>query len=98
LDGYKGRRLLGEINFPKGKLRQIEKWKAYPDYLRDVVRHKIVLQLDRQPCAGPGRRGRAPLPDRVRRRAMAQSNEIAFSKTCGEGKTISEIASTALNL
>src|ERR1044072_7126251 len=29
LDGYKGRRLLGELNFPKGKLRLIEKWKAY---------------------------------------------------------------------
>src|SRR6201993_999840 len=41
LDGYKGRRLLGELNFPKGKLRLIEKWKASPDYLRDVARHKI---------------------------------------------------------
>src|SRR5262249_41293412 len=42
LDGYRGRRLLGELNFPNGKLRLIEKCKSYPDYLRDVARHKIV--------------------------------------------------------
>ena len=48
----KGRRLLGELNFPEGKLRLIEKWKAYPDYLRDVARHKIVLQLDRSHVPG----------------------------------------------
>src|SRR3954452_7243396 len=33
VDGYKGRRLLGELNFPERKLRLIEKWKTYPDYL-----------------------------------------------------------------
>ncbi len=52
LDGYKGRRLLGELNFPEGKLRLIEKWKTYPEYLRDVARHKIVLQLDRSHVPG----------------------------------------------
>ena len=52
LDGYKGRRLLGELNFPEGKLQLIEKWKTYPDYLRDVARHKIVLQLDRSHVPG----------------------------------------------
>src|SRR4030095_13010345 len=47
LDGYKARRLLSELKFPEEKLQVIEKWKSYPDYLRDVARHKIVLQLDR---------------------------------------------------
>src|SRR6059036_2159858 len=47
LDGHKGRRLFGELSFPDGKLQLIEKWKAYPDYLHDVARHKIILQLDR---------------------------------------------------
>src|SRR5947199_6557367 len=46
LDGHKGRRLLGELKFPKRKLRLIEKRKSYPDYLGDVARHKIVLKLD----------------------------------------------------
>src|ERR1044072_8770690 len=41
LDGYKARRLLSELKFPDGKLRVIEKWKSYPDYLRNVARHKI---------------------------------------------------------
>jgi len=29
---------------------------------------------------------------------MAQSNELHFPKTCGEGRTISEVASMALDL
>src|SRR5678815_1794931 len=52
LDGYKARRLLAELKFPEGKLHVIEKWKSYPDYLRDVARHKIVLQLDRSHVPG----------------------------------------------
>src|SRR5437660_501699 len=42
LDGYKARRLLSELKFPEEKLHVIEKWKSYPEYLRDVSRHKIV--------------------------------------------------------
>src|SRR5205823_10887928 len=47
LDGYKARRLLSELKFPEEKLHVIGKRKSYPEYLRDVSRHKIVLQLDR---------------------------------------------------
>jgi hypothetical protein len=97
LDGYKGRRLLGELNFPDGKLRLIEKWKTYPDYLRDVARHKIVLQLDRShvpgQVAGDALLCRIPCVG-----GDGAIERIAFSKTCGEGKTISEIASMALDL
>src|SRR5882672_6469861 len=97
LDGYKGRRLLSELNFRKGKLQLIEKWKAYPDYLRDVARHKIVLQLDRShvpgQVAGDALLCRIPCVG-----GDGAIERIAFSKTCGEGKTISEIASTALDL
>ena len=97
LDGYKGTRLLGELNFPEGKLRLIEKWKTYPDYLRDVARHKIVLQLDRShvpgQVAGDALLCRIPCVG-----GDGAIERIAFSKTCGEGKTISEIASTALDL
>jgi hypothetical protein len=97
LDGYKGRRLLAELNFPKGKLRLIEKWKAYPDYLRDVARHKIVLQLDRShvpgQVAGDALLCRAPCVG-----GDGAIERIAFSKTCGEGRTISEISSMALDL
>ena len=97
LDGYKGRRLLSELNFRKGKLQLIEKWKAYPDYLCDVARHKIVLQLDRSrvpgQVAGDALLCRIPCVG-----GDGAIERIAFSKTCGEGKTISEIASAALDL
>ena len=97
LDGYKGRRLFGELNFPEGRLRLIEKWKTYPDYLRDVARHKIVLQLDRShvpgQVAGDALLCRIPCVG-----GDGAIERIAFSKTCGEGRTINEVASMALHL
>src|SRR6266446_6794669 len=97
LDGYRGRRLLGELNFPKGKLRLIEKWKAYPDYLRDVASNKIVLQLDRSHV--PGQVAGDALLCRIPCIGGDGAIErIAFSKTCGEARTINEIASMALDL
>ena len=97
LDGYKGRRLLGELKFPEGKLRLIEKWKSYPDYLREVARHKIVLQLDRShvpgQVAGDALLCRIPCVG-----GDGAIERIAFSKMCGEGRSINEIASIALEL
>jgi hypothetical protein len=97
LDGHKGRRLLDELRFPRGKLRLIEKRKSYPDYLRDVARHKIVLQLDRSHVPGQVA-GDALLCRIVCVGGDGAIERIAFSKTCGEGRTISEIASMALDL
>jgi hypothetical protein len=97
LDGYKGRRLLEELKFPEAKLRLIEKWKSYGDYLRDVARHKIVLQLDRSHV--PGQVAGDALLCRIACVGGDGAIErIAFSKTCGEGRSISEIASMALDL
>jgi hypothetical protein len=97
LDGYKARRLLAELKFPEGKLHVIEKWKSYPDYLRDVARHKIVLQLDRShvpgQVAGDALLCRIPCVG-----GDGAIDRIAFSKTCGEGRAITEIASMALDL
>jgi hypothetical protein len=97
LDGYKARRLLGELKFPEGKLHVIGRWKSYPNYLRDVSRHKIVLQLDRShvpgQVAGDALLCRIPCVG-----GDGAIERIAFSKTCGEGRTITEIASMALDL
>jgi hypothetical protein len=97
LDGYKARRLLAELKFPEGKLHVIEKWKSYPDYLRDVARHKVVLQLDRShvpgQIAGDALLCRLPCVG-----GDGAIERIAFSRTCGEGRTIPEIASMALDL
>jgi hypothetical protein len=97
LDGYKARRLLWELKFPAGKFRVIEEEKAYPDYLRMVARHKIVLQLDRSRVPGQVA-GDALLCRIVCVGGDGAIERIAFPKTCGEGKTISEIASLALDL
>jgi hypothetical protein len=96
-DRDKGRRLHGELRFPEGKLRLIEKRKSYPDYLRDVARHKIVLQLDRSHVPGQ------VAGDAVLCRIPCVGGDgaierIAFSKTCGEGRTVTEIGSMALDL
>ena len=97
LDGRKGRRLLDELKFPDGKLRLIEKWKPYRDYLSDLARHKIVLQLDRShvpgQVAGDALFCRIPCVG-----GDGAIERIAFSKTCGEHRTISEITSIALDL
>ena len=97
LDGYKGRRLLDALKFPEGKLRLIENWKPYPDYLRHVARHKIVLQLDRSHV--PGQAAGDALLCRIPCVGGDGAIErIAFSKTCGEGRSITEIASMAHDL
>jgi hypothetical protein len=97
VDGYKRRRLFSELKFPDGKLRLIEKWKSYADYLRDVARHKMVLQLDRShvpgQVAGDALLCRLPCVG-----GDGAIERIAFCKTCGEGRTISEITSIAHEL
>lgn len=97
LDGYKARSLLAELKFPEGKLHIIEKWKSYPDYLRDMARHKIVFQLDRShvpgQVAGDALLCRLPCVG-----GDGAIERIAFSRICGEGRTIAEIASMALDL
>src|SRR5437660_2417742 len=97
LDGYKARRLLWELKFPEGKFRVIEEEKAYPDYLRIVAGHKIVLQLDRSRVPGQVA-GDALLTRTVCVGGDGAIERIAFTKTCGEGRSISEIASIALEL
>jgi hypothetical protein len=97
LDGYKARRLLWELKFPEEKFRMIEVEKAYPDYLREVARHKIILQLDRSRVPGQVA-GDALLCRTVSVGGDGAIERIAFPKTCGEGRGINEIASIALDL
>src|SRR5947208_8927619 len=97
LDGYKARRLLWELKFPEGRFRVIEEEKPYPDYLRVMARHKLILQLDRSHV--PGQVAGDSLLTRLACVGGDGAIErIAFPKTCGEGRSISEIASIALDL
>jgi hypothetical protein len=97
LDGRRAGRLLAELKFPEGKLRVIEKRKPYADYLREVAKHKIVLQLDRSRVPGQVA-GDALLCRMVCVGGDGAIDRIAFPKTCGEGRTIDEITSIALEL
>ena len=97
LDGRKVRRLLSELKFPDGKLQVIEKRKPYPDYLREVAKHKMVLQLDRSRVPGQVA-GDALLCRMICVGGDGAIERIAFPKICGEGRTIDEITSIALGL
>jgi hypothetical protein len=97
LDGYKARRLLWELKFPEGRFRVIEEEKPYPDYLRMVAGHKIVLQLDRS-CVPGQVAGDALLTRTVCVGGDGAIERIAFPQTCGESRGVSEIASIALDL
>jgi len=97
LDRNKGRRLLSELKFPNAKLHLIEDRKSYPHYLRAMARHKIVLQLDRSrvpgQVAGDALLCRIPCVG-----GNGAIDRIAFSKTCGEGRTMTEITSMCVDL
>jgi hypothetical protein len=96
-EGRKGARLLSELGFADGKLRVLNKKLAYPDYLREMARHKIVLQLDtsfvpgqvagdallcRVPCAG----------------GNGAIDRHAFPETCGFARSINEVEQFASRL
>jgi hypothetical protein len=96
-DGRKGARLLAELGFPPDKLRILNKKLSYPDYLREVARHKIVLQLDtsfvpgqvagdallcRVPCAG----------------GNGAIDRLAFPETNGFARSPEEIENVARRL
>jgi len=97
LDGRRAGRLLAELKFPDGKLRVIEKRKPYADYLREIARHKIVLQLDRSRVPGQVA-GDALLCRTACVGGDGAIERIAFPQSCGAGRTIDEIASVAQEL
>src|SRR5207245_3591905 len=97
LDGIKVRRLLWELKFPEGKFRVIEGEKPYPDYLRVVARHKIVLQLDRSRVPGQVA-GDALLCRTVCVGGDGAIDRIAFPNSCGEGRTFDQLSTIALEL
>src|SRR5438128_2977007 len=84
LDGRRAGRLLSELEFPDAKLRVIEKRKPYADYLCEIARHKIVLQLDRSRVPGQVA-GDALLCRQVGWAEVAGFDELGFRKAGGRG-------------
>jgi len=97
LDGRKGNRLLADFGFPAGKLRVHEKEMSYTDYLHELARHKIVLQLDRSRVPGQVA-GDTLLCRGVCVGGDGTIERIAFPKTCGVGRSFAEIGVIAKEL
>jgi hypothetical protein len=97
LDGRTGRRLLDELKFPGDKLRLIESWQPYPDYLRELAKHKIVFQLDRSRVPGQVA-GDALLCRSACVGGDGAIERIAFARTCGAGRTIDQLSTIAHEL
>jgi hypothetical protein len=97
LDGRKGEKLLAELKFPAGKLRVHDKREQYADYLREVARHKIVLQLDRSRVPGQVA-GDALLCRTICVGGDGAIERLAFANFCGEGRTTTQLKTIALEL
>lgn len=96
-DGRKGRRRLAALGFATGKLEILERQVAYPDYLRVISRHKIVLQLDTS-CV-PGQVAGDALLCRVPTvGGNGAIDRLAFPVTCGAARSIEEVAIIAKRL
>ncbi|HYJ04953.1 MAG TPA: hypothetical protein VEX43_07450 [Chthoniobacterales bacterium] len=96
-DGRKGARLLDGIGFASGKLRTLDRKSGYPDYLRELARHKIVLQLDTSfvpgQVAGDALLCRVPCVG-----GNGAIDRLAFPESCGFNRSIAEIGEIAARL
>jgi hypothetical protein len=96
-DGRKGTRLLESVGFPSGKLRPLSRKSGYPDYLRELARHKIVLQLDTSfvpgQVAGDALLCRVPCVG-----GNGAIDRLAFPASCGLNRSMAEIGQIAARL
>jgi hypothetical protein len=96
-DGRRGNRVLSEMGFAPEKLRILNKMMAYPDYLREIARHKIVLQLDTSfvpgQVAGDALLCRIPCVG-----GNGAIDRLAFPDSCGFSRSIDELAQLASRL
>ncbi|MEY2564588.1 MAG: hypothetical protein QOH88_2781 [Verrucomicrobiota bacterium] len=96
-DRRKGARRLTSMEFPSGKLRVLDRKQAYPDYLREIARHKIVLQLDTSfvpgQVAGDALLCRVPCVG-----GNGAIERLAFPESCGSARSIDDIGKAALRL
>lgn len=96
-DGRKGARLIAGIGFASEKLHVLERKISYPNYLREIARHKIVLQLDTSfvpgQVAGDALLCRVPCVG-----GNGAIDRLAFPESCGCARSIEEIGQAALRL
>jgi hypothetical protein len=96
-DRRKGARLIAGVGLASEKLRVLDRKLSYPNYLREVARHKIVLQLDTSfvpgQVAGDALLCRVPCVG-----GNGAIDRLAFPDSCGFARSIEDIGKTALRL
>ncbi len=97
VDGWRGRRMLAELQYPEKLLRVLEGRLPYPKYLRIVARHKMVFQLDAS--AVPGQVAGDALLCRIPCVGGNGTTErLAFPTCCSHGRTHEQIFDLATRL
>lgn len=97
LDGRRGAKRLAGLGFPTGKLRVVDGGEPYPEYLRIMAAHKVVLQLDRSGVPGQVA-GDALLCRTLCVGGDGVIERIAFPNSCGNGRAFDQIISIASDL
>ncbi|MFL6583351.1 MAG: hypothetical protein ACJ8KU_02405 [Chthoniobacterales bacterium] len=96
-NGRTGERLIAQLGFRADKLRVCTGALAYPEYVRQIAQHKIVLQLDTSfvpgQVAGDAMLARVPCVG-----GKGAVDRIAFPECCGANRSIEELASIAHHL
>jgi hypothetical protein len=97
VNGRSGAKLLAALEIPAKRLNVIDRKLHYPDYLREVSRHKLVLQLDTSFVPGQVA-GDALLCGLPCVGGNGAIDRLAFRETCGDGRSIAEIGQIAERL
>jgi hypothetical protein len=96
-DRSKGARLLTAVGFAPGKLRILDRKVSYSDYLREIARHRIVLQLDTSfvpgQVAGDALLCRVPCVG-----GNGAVDRLGFPEACGFARSIEEVGQIASRL
>jgi hypothetical protein len=96
-DGRKGERLLAEIGFPSDALGVLKRGVSYPEYLRVVAEHRIVLEMDTSfvpgQVAGDALLCRLPCVG-----GNGAVDRLGHPQTCGAARTGEELIEIAARL
>lgn len=96
-DGRRGARIIASIGLPDNKLQILTRRLPYPEYVKQIAAHKIVLQLDASfvpgQVAGDALLARVPCTG-----GKGAIDRLAFPKLSGATRSISELREIALRL
>jgi len=96
-DGWRGRRILGKLDYSDGMLRIIEERLPYAKWLRAVAKHRFVFQLDSSTVpgqvAGDALLARIPCVG-----GCGTTERLVFPDLCGWGRSHEQLFDIAARL